>query len=66
VLADARVESATTCEQAMAWPGGDMQRLLEGEQVSDIEFEAELSGFADLFRAAARRLRIAANRLRRT
>lgn len=49
--------SATTTRQALAWPGDDLfllPRLLDGEQVTPIEFEAEISGFADLLRRAKR------------
>lgn len=54
------LRSATTTEQGLAWPGMNpwlLPRLLDGEQVTSVEFEAELSGFADLLRAARQRLR---------
>nr|WP_294505457.1 polysaccharide deacetylase family protein [uncultured Rhodopila sp.] len=52
-LASAGVISATTTAQGIARKGMNpylLPRLLDGEQVSDIEFEAELSGFADFVR----------------
>lgn len=51
------LESATTTVQGLAWPGCNphlIPRLMDGEQLSEIEFEAELAGFSDLLRAAAR------------
>ena len=62
ILAALGVESSTTCVPGLAWPGSPMHmlpRLLDGENLSEIEFEAELSGFGDWLRAgknAARRL----------
>ena len=47
------LESSTTTEQGIAWPGMPMHllpRLLDGENLSEIEFEAELSGFSDWMR----------------
>ncbi len=52
-LARAGVVSATTTQQGIAWPGMNpylLPRLLDGEQVTEVEFEAELSGFADILR----------------
>ena len=49
--------SSTTTEQRIARPGMPRQllpRILDGEQLSPIEFEAELSGFADLMRGLRR------------
>ena len=51
--------SSTTTEQRIARPGMQRQllpRILDGEQLSPIEFEAELSGFADLMRGLRRLL----------
>jgi peptidoglycan/xylan/chitin deacetylase (PgdA/CDA1 family) len=56
VLAAAGVVSATTTAQGIARKGMNpylLPRLLDGEQVTDIEFEAELSGFADFLRGGA-------------
>lgn len=53
-LAALRLKSATTTAQGLAWPGSPMHllpRLLDGENLSEIEFEAELSGFSDWLRA---------------
>jgi peptidoglycan/xylan/chitin deacetylase (PgdA/CDA1 family) len=57
-LAGTGVISATTTRQGIAWKGMDpylLPRLLDGEQVTDVEFEAELSGFADFLRQIGRR-----------
>lgn len=67
VLSELDVVSATTTEQGIAWPGTNpwlLPRLLDGEQVTALEFEAELSGFADLLRAARRRLKSGALAIR--
>jgi peptidoglycan/xylan/chitin deacetylase (PgdA/CDA1 family) len=47
--------SATTCEPGLAQSSHHAMRLprtLDGEDLTDIEFEAELSGFGSLFRRA--------------
>jgi peptidoglycan/xylan/chitin deacetylase (PgdA/CDA1 family) len=57
-LAATGVVSATTTEQRIARKGMNpylLPRLLDGEQVTDIEFEAELSGFADFVRGLKHR-----------
>jgi peptidoglycan/xylan/chitin deacetylase (PgdA/CDA1 family) len=64
-LAEAGVLSATTCEPGLNRPGDSpytLRRFLDGSQVSQLEFEAELSGFTDLLR----RLRGGLDRLRGT
>jgi glycosyltransferase A (GT-A) superfamily protein (DUF2064 family) len=56
--AAAGVVSATTAVRAIARKGMNpylLPRLPDGEQVTDIEFEAELSGFADSVRRLKRR-----------
>lgn len=56
-LASVGVVSATTTVQGIARAGMNpylLPRLLDGEQVTDIEFEAELSGFADFVRRLRR------------
>jgi peptidoglycan/xylan/chitin deacetylase (PgdA/CDA1 family) len=53
-LAELGLGSSTTTRQGLAWPGMQMHllpRLLDGENLSEIEFEAELAGFADWLRA---------------
>lgn len=48
-----------TTRQGIAWPGTDpyfLPRLLDGEQLTELEFEAELSGFADMLRGLRVRL----------
>lgn len=57
-LREAGILSATTCDAGLNPPGTEplaLRRILDGECVSDIEFEAEMSGFADLVRRALRR-----------
>jgi peptidoglycan/xylan/chitin deacetylase (PgdA/CDA1 family) len=52
-LAEAGVVSATTCEPGLNRRGDSLyllRRFLDGSQVSQLEFEAELSGFTDLLR----------------
>ena len=54
ILAGLGLESSTTCLPALAWPASPIHmlpRLLDGENLSEIEFEAELSGFGDWLRA---------------
>lgn len=57
LLERAGVRSAMTCDTGLATrqhsPMG-LPRFLDGEMVSQIEFEAELSGFAELLRRALR------------
>jgi peptidoglycan/xylan/chitin deacetylase (PgdA/CDA1 family) len=53
VLADLGLASATSTERGIAYPGSMpylLPRFLDGEQLSEIEFEAELSGFAGMLR----------------
>jgi peptidoglycan/xylan/chitin deacetylase (PgdA/CDA1 family) len=69
VLEDIGMRSATTTRQGIAWPGSNpylLPRLLDGEQLTDIEFEAELSGFADLLRGVRGFLLIMRDHLRPT
>jgi peptidoglycan/xylan/chitin deacetylase (PgdA/CDA1 family) len=62
-LAGIGLKSSTTTVQGLAWPGMPLHllpRLLDGENMSEIEFEAELCGLGDWLRQgkdAARRLR---------
>jgi peptidoglycan/xylan/chitin deacetylase (PgdA/CDA1 family) len=57
------LQSSTTTVQGIAWPGMPMHllpRLLDGENMTEIEFEAELCGLGDWLRRgkhAAQRLR---------
>lgn len=54
-LADMGLASATTCDTGLARPGDPpfgLKRFLDGESVSELEFEAEISGFSELLRAA--------------
>src|SRR5262249_62039426 len=52
-LEEAQVESATTCEPGMNRRGDSLltlRRFLDGTTTSQVEFEAELSGFSELLR----------------
>lgn len=53
ILAELGIASATTTEAGIAYPGMDrffLPRLLDGENLSLLEFEAELAGIGDLLR----------------
>lgn len=53
LLRAAGVASATTCDIGMNSKGHDLltlRRFLDGQQVTQIRFEAEMSGFCDLLR----------------
>jgi peptidoglycan/xylan/chitin deacetylase (PgdA/CDA1 family) len=57
VLAELGIASATTTEAGLAYPGMDrffLPRLLDGENLSALEFEAELAGIGDLLRRLRR------------
>jgi len=57
-LQDEGILSATTCDGGLNYrdtPPLALRRFLDGEGISDIEFEAELSGFAELLRRFFRR-----------
>jgi peptidoglycan/xylan/chitin deacetylase (PgdA/CDA1 family) len=59
-LKSAGIETATTCEPGLNAKGTHpyaLKRFLDGEHVSLLEFEAELSGFAELLRLVRARLR---------
>lgn len=52
-LREAGVESAVTCEAGLNYPDTPryaLRRVLDAENVSAIEFEAEMSGYLDLIR----------------
>ncbi len=57
------IESATTCLSGFNYPGTErfaLRRFLDGENIDQVEFEAELSGFLELmrkFRGIMRRLK---------
>jgi peptidoglycan/xylan/chitin deacetylase (PgdA/CDA1 family) len=60
VLQSQGVRSATTCEPGLNEAGGApyaMRRILDGEHLDPIEFEAALSGFLSLARQVAGRMR---------
>jgi peptidoglycan/xylan/chitin deacetylase (PgdA/CDA1 family) len=55
VLERLGILSATTTEQGLAWPGDPplgLARITDGEDVHELEIEAELCGFAELVRRA--------------
>jgi peptidoglycan/xylan/chitin deacetylase (PgdA/CDA1 family) len=52
-LAATDVRTATTCDRGMNARGArlfELKRFLDGENVTDVEFEAEVTGFAPLLR----------------
>ncbi|WP_138378769.1 polysaccharide deacetylase family protein [Luteithermobacter gelatinilyticus] len=52
-LSDWGMASATTCKAGLNYPHTnplELNRFLDGENISEIEFEAELSGFAEVLR----------------
>ena len=64
-LAEAGVKSATTCDSGLNYSDTApllLNRFLDGNNVSMIEFEAEMSGFADLLRKARSSLSNSAGR----
>lgn len=64
-LSEAGVLSGTTCDTGLNYAGAQplmLKRFLDGNNVSWIEFEAEMSGFSDLLRMALFRLRRLAGR----
>ncbi len=53
------IASATTCATGLAGPDTDvleLPRIMDGDHLADIEFEAELSGFSELLRRCRRAL----------
>ena len=51
------IESATTCLSGFNYPNTErfaLRRFLDGEHISQVEFEAELSGFLELMRKLRR------------
>lgn len=69
ILREAGIRSATTCEPGLNYPDTPrlaLRRFLDGEDIAQIEFEAEVSGFAELLRRLRRGARRAlAGRARR-
>ena len=67
MLRAAGVVSATTCDIGMNPPDQDpliLRRFLDGQQVTQIRFEAEMSGFCDLLRDLKRDILGMGKRLR--
>jgi peptidoglycan/xylan/chitin deacetylase (PgdA/CDA1 family) len=57
ILSNGGISSATTCDTGLVQVGDSLyslRRFLDGEMVTDIEFEAELSGFSELLRTLLR------------
>jgi predicted ATP-grasp superfamily ATP-dependent carboligase/peptidoglycan/xylan/chitin deacetylase (PgdA/CDA1 family) len=55
MLTKLQIESATTCEAGLNFPDTPrlaLHRFLDGENISQIEFEAEMAGFVELLRRA--------------
>ena len=53
------VQTATTCDTGLNYPDTPLlalKRFLDGENISQIEFDAELSGFSELLRLGRARL----------
>lgn len=53
LLEDMGIASSTTCDTGLARPGDAphaLKRFLDGEMVSEVEFDAEVCGFAELLR----------------
>lgn len=62
-LSENGVVSATTCKPGLNYsttPLLELRRFLDGENISEIEFEAELSGFLELCRKLRSALRVPA------
>ena len=58
VLENHNVRTATTCESGLVnadTPRFAMNRILDSARISQIEFEAEVSGFNELIRQVRRR-----------
>ena len=61
LLASLGIESATTTMQGMNAPGShplELRRFLDSEVISEVRFEAEVSGFLDLLRKGAGAARV--------
>jgi peptidoglycan/xylan/chitin deacetylase (PgdA/CDA1 family) len=59
-LSDLRVQSATTCDPGLNFantPALALKRFLDGENISQIEFESEMCGFNDFLRNVRARFR---------
>jgi peptidoglycan/xylan/chitin deacetylase (PgdA/CDA1 family) len=57
ILARLGIASATTTDAGIAYPGADryfLPRLLDGENLSQLEFEAELAGIGEFLRLCRR------------
>jgi peptidoglycan/xylan/chitin deacetylase (PgdA/CDA1 family) len=67
-LAGLGLRSATTCDPGLndrRTPPFALKRLVDGDDVGALEFEAEMAGLTDLGRRLARRVRIALSALKR-
>jgi peptidoglycan/xylan/chitin deacetylase (PgdA/CDA1 family) len=64
-LASLQIESAVTCEAGLNFrhtPRLALHRFLDGEDISQVEFEAEMAGLTELLRRARSSLRIVFSR----
>ena len=55
------METATTCEPGLNSPSTprlSLHRFLDGEDITQIEFEAEVSGFTELLRSVRNGFRL--------
>lgn len=60
-----KIESATTCLSGFNYPSThrlELRRFLDGENIAQVEFEAEVSGFLELMRKFRRIMRERQNR----
>ena len=60
ILANAGMKSAVTCDRGLNYPTTDvlaLNRFLDGEHISQIEFEAEAAGYMELLRRLRSRIR---------
>jgi peptidoglycan/xylan/chitin deacetylase (PgdA/CDA1 family) len=58
-LEAAGMRTATTCERGLNYPKTPrlaLRRFLDGEHITEVEFESELTGYAELLRLARARL----------
>jgi len=62
-LQEAGIDSAVTCEAGNNGPGSNrlaLKRFLDGQHISNAEFEAEVTGLSDALRRCRARLHPAA------
>jgi len=60
ILKESHIESAVTCDPGLNYantPRYALRRFLDGQHISNIQFEAELSGFMEIMRRLRNKLR---------